>query len=123
MDSAEKKTYLLLLSVIFHYHGLDKEEEELLNEKAELIHGREELKWVDEFISKDYIHAFENAREYLKIEFPKIKKSNQIKYMEETWRANLSKGFITEMEARAMVKLARDWGIEKELLEYARKTT
>jgi hypothetical protein len=43
--------------------------------------------------------------------------------MEETWRANLSKGFITEMEARAMVKLARDWGIEKELLEYARKTT
>ena len=123
MSSAEKKAYLLLLSVIFHYHGLDKEEEDLLKEKAESVNGLRELTWVNDFISKDYLHAFENAREYLKVEFPKIKKENQVKYLEETWQANLSKGFITEMEARAMIKLAHDWGIDKELLSFARKTT
>jgi len=123
VSSDEKKSYLLLLSVIFHYHGLDKEEEELLVEKARAVDGMDELEWVNDFISQDYLHAFENAREYLKVEFPKIKKQNQVKYIQETWEANLSKGFITEMEARAMIKLAHDWGVDKELLSFARKTT
>lgn len=123
MSSDEKKAYLLLLSVIFHYHGLDKEEEELLVDKARSIRGLEELEWVNDFISNDYLKAFDNAREYLRVEFPKLKKEHQVKYLEETWDANLSKGFVTEMEARAMIKLARDWGIDKELLSYARKTT
>ena len=123
MSSSEKKAYLLLLSVIFHYHGLDKEEEELLRDKAKAIMGLEELDWVNDFISQDYLHAFENARDYLKGEFPKLKKENQVKYLEEAWEANMSKGFVTEMEARAMIKLARDWGIDKELLTFARKTT
>jgi len=123
LNSAEKKSYLLLLSVIFHYHGLDKEEEILLNQKAQEINGETELEWVNEFISRDYLHAFENARDYLKDEFPKLPKEKRVGYMEEVWKANLSKGFITEMEARAMIKLARDWGIDKELLKYARRMT
>jgi uncharacterized tellurite resistance protein B-like protein len=123
LSSAEKKAYLLLLSVIFHYHGLDKEEEELLIEKAKNIKAESELEWVNEFISKDYLRAFENARDYLKIEFPKLPKEKRVQYIEEVWQANLSKGFITEMEARAMIKLARDWGIDSDLLTYARKAT
>jgi uridine phosphorylase len=32
------------------------------------------------------------------------------------WEANNLKGFVTEMEATAMLKLAKDWGVEKELV-------
>ena len=30
--------------------------------------------------------------------------------------------FTTEMEARALLRLARDWGTEKSLIEFAKKT-
>jgi len=42
--------------------------------------------------------------------------------MEMVWKANSSKGFTTEMEARALLRLARDWGTEKSLIEFAKKT-
>ena len=92
-------------------------------EKAKSVEGMRELEWVNEFISNDYLNAFENAREYLRVEFPKLNKEKRIKYMEDVWQANLSKGSITEMEARAMIKLARDWGIDQDLLAFARKFT
>jgi hypothetical protein len=65
MTSEEKKAFLLLKSVIFHYHGLDEDEQKLLDETAKAYDAEEELKWANEFIANDYISAFERAREYL----------------------------------------------------------
>jgi hypothetical protein len=37
------------------------------------------------------------------------------------WKANDLKGYITEMEATAMLKLAKDWSVEKELIDLVLK--
>ena len=37
------------------------------------------------------------------------------------WQSNNLKGYVTEMEATAMLKLAKDWHVEKELVELVLK--
>ena len=65
MTSEEKRVYLLLKAVIFHYHGLDREEEADLEAAAARMDGSEELKWAMDFIEKDQITSFERARAFL----------------------------------------------------------
>ncbi|ELR69880.1 hypothetical protein C900_04583 [Fulvivirga imtechensis AK7] len=121
MTSEEKKVYLLLKSVIFHYHGLDEEERQGILESADEIDGREELKWVNEFISQDYFNSFERAREYLNDIVGDYPLDKRIFYIEMVWKANSKKGYVTELEATAMLKLARDWNVEAELIEIIKK--
>ena len=64
-SSEEKKVYMLLKSVIFHYHGLDEAERIDLEKTAVGLDAHAEHRWALEFIAKDYITAFERAREYL----------------------------------------------------------
>ncbi len=111
---------MLLMSVVFHYHGLDQEEEELLDGYAKKFDAFEELKWANEFISKDYISAFDRARDYLKDSLLKMDNAIRVEFIHQVWAANNTKGYITEMEARAMIKLAKDWEVENDLLEIAR---
>lgn len=121
MTSDEKRALLLLKSVIFHYHGLDEDEQKLLDETAKQLDAQEELKWANEFISKDYLSAFERAREYLNNTIAKYDKAKRLKYLDMVWKANNKKGYITEMEATAMLKLAKDWEVENELIEMVKK--
>jgi uncharacterized tellurite resistance protein B-like protein len=121
MTSEEKKAFLLLKSVIFHYHGLDEDEQKNLDETAKEYDAEEELAWANEFIANDYISAFERAREYLSNVIGKFDKEKRLSYLDMVWKANNQKGFITEMEATAMLKLAKDWGIENELIEMVKK--
>jgi hypothetical protein len=37
------------------------------------------------------------------------------------WEAAKSKGYISEMEATAILKLAKDWAVQKDLLKLIRK--
>jgi hypothetical protein len=115
--SDEKKSFMLLKAIIFHYHGLDEEEEELLKQTADELNAHEELDWAYDFIASDYISAFERAREYMSEVMNKVEKSKRLKYINLTWRANSEKGYITEMEATAMLKLAKDWDVDTELIE------
>ena len=57
MTSEEKKAFLLLNSIIFHYHGLDEDEQELLDETSESLSAHEELTWASNFIAEDYYTA------------------------------------------------------------------
>ena len=107
MTSEEKKAFLLLKSVIFHYHGLDEDEQKILDETAKRYSAEEELKWANEFIANDYISAFERAREYLNKVIGRLDKDKRLSYLDMVWRANNQKGYITEMEATAMLKLAK----------------
>ncbi|MDN5204014.1 hypothetical protein QQ008_21665 [Fulvivirgaceae bacterium BMA10] len=120
MSSEEKQAYLLLKSVIFHYHGLDEDEQRILDETAEELGAHKELEWANEFIAEDYHSAFDRAREYLNKIFIKFDKTKRLSYLDMVWKANNQKGYITEMEATAMLKLAKDWEIENELISMVR---
>ncbi|OHX67515.1 hypothetical protein [Flammeovirga pacifica] len=122
MTSEEKKAYLLIKSVIFHYHGLDEDEQAILDETATNIDGHSELEWATQFIAEDYVNAFDNAKKYLSevmLEFPA---ETRLKYITLAWDANNRKGYISEMEATAMLKLASTLGIQGDFLSYIKST-
>lgn len=121
MTSEEKKAYLLLKSVIFHYHGLDEKERPNLQETAQEIDGLEELRWANEFIAKDYFNSFDRAREYLNDIIGDYPLEKRVFYIDMVWKSNSLKGYVTELEATAMLKLARDWNVEAELMEIVKK--
>ena len=106
--------------MIFHYHGLDEDEAQILQRTAKELDANKELEWANQFISKDYGTAFERARNYLKDTLGQLEKSQSLSYLDQVWKANYQKGYITEMEATAMLKLAKDWGIESELISMVR---
>ena len=97
---------MLLKAVIFNYHGIDELEKHDLEATAQKLMATEELRWALDFIAQDYVTSFERARAYL---------NNMV------WEANNVKGYVTEMEATAMLKLAKDWNVEKELIDLVLK--
>jgi hypothetical protein len=117
----EKKVYMLLKSVIFNYHGLDEAERIDLEKTAVELEAPEEYKWALDFIAKDYITAFERAREFLNDIIADYPKDKRIELINMVWQANNLKGYVTEMEATAMLKLAKDWNVQKELIELVLK--
>ena len=118
MKSAEeKKVYMLLKAVIFHYHGLDEDEQKELDKTAELLDAGDEYKWALSFVAEDYITAFDRARSYLNTIIGDYAKEKRIELINMVWESNNSKGYVTEMEATAMLKLAKDWNVQQELIE------
>lgn len=121
MTTEEKRVQLLLKSVIFHYHGLDEAEKKDLDQISTELDAKEELGWALDFVSQDYITAFDRAREYLNHIIGDYTKNKRIDLINMVWQSNNVKGYVTEMEATAMLKLARDWNVEKELIELVLK--
>lgn len=117
----EKRVYMLLKSVIFHYHGLDEEERQDLDNTAKELDAIEEYKWAQEFIAQDYLTSFERARDFLNDIIADYPKDKRIELINMVWQANNLKGYVTEMEATAMLKLAKDWNVQKELIELVLK--
>lgn len=120
MTSEEKKAFLLLKSVIFHYHGLDEDEKKILDDTADKFDAHEELKWAIDFIAEDYFTAFDRARVFLNDIVGKLDKEKILDYLDMVWKANNRKGYITEMEATAMLRLAKEWKVETELITMVR---
>jgi hypothetical protein len=120
-SSDEKKVYMLLKSVIFHYHGLDDAEKKDLDKTSEELSAHEEYQWALDFLSKDYITAFERAREYLNNIIGDYPKNKRLELIQMVWQANNLKGYVTEMEATAMLKLAKDWNVQKEMIDLVLK--
>ena len=123
MDKEEKKAFMLLKSLILHYHGLDEEEEEILEETANDLNAHEELEWANSFISEDYLSAFERSREYLNKIIGPLDHDKKLSYIVAVWEDNNKKGYLTEMEATGMLNLAKDWSIEKSLLDAVKQFT
>lgn len=121
MTTDEKRVYLLLKAVIFHYHGLDQEEKMDLEVAAKKLEGPEELRWALDFIEKDHLTSFDRAREYLNYIIGDYTKEKRVELINMVWESNNLKGYVTEMEATAMLRLARDWNVEKELIELVLK--
>ena len=121
MTPEEKRVYLLLKAVIFHYHGLDDEEQVDLEEAAKRLEAPEEMKWVVEFIEKDQVTSFDRARAFLNDIIGDYPKDKRVGLINMVWDSNNIKGYVTEMEATAMIRLARDWNVEKELIDLVLK--
>jgi hypothetical protein len=117
----EKKVQMLLKAVIFHYHGLDEEERKDLVKTADELDAHEEYRWALDFVAQDYITAFDRARNYLNDIIGDYPKEKRIDLINMVWRANNLKGYVTEMEATAMLKLAKDWNVQRELIELVLK--
>ncbi len=120
MSSEEKKALLLLKSVIFHYHGLDDDEKSMLEHTAKELDAYEELEWANNFVAQDYYTAFERSRAYLNEIVAPLDPATKLDYLKTVWNANMSKGYISEIEATALLKLAKDWQIQKELIQFVR---
>ena len=121
MTVEEKQVYMLLKAVIFSYHGLDEDEKIDLEKTAVQRDATEELKWALEFIAIDYVTAFDRARSYLNEIIGDYTKEKRVELINMVWEANNLKGYVTEMEATAMLKLAKDWNVEKELIDLVLK--
>jgi uncharacterized tellurite resistance protein B-like protein len=121
MTQEEKRVRILLKAVIYHYHGLDELERNDLEATAEQLDAQPELVWALEFISKDYITSFDRARIFLNDIIGDYEKDKRVELIQMVWQANNLKGYVTEMEATAMLKLAKDWNVEKELIELVLK--
>ena len=121
MTVEEKRVYILLKSVIYYYHGLDELEKQDLEKSARDLDAQEELKWALDFVTKDYITAFDRAREFLNDIIGDYPKDKRVELINMVWQSNNLKGYVTEMEATAMLKLAKDWNVEKELVELVLK--
>ena len=117
MSEEEKKVQMLLKSVIYHYHGLDEAEKQDLEDTSVRLNAQQELKWALDFVAKDYITAFDRARAYLNDIIGDYAKEKRVELINMVWQSNNLKGYVTEMEATAMLKLAKDWNVEKELVE------
>jgi hypothetical protein len=121
MTPEEKRVYMLLKAVIYHYHGLDEAEKADLEDSSIKLEAVEELKWALDFVTKDYITAFDRARVFLNDVIGDYEKEKRIDLINMVWQSNNLKGYVTEMEATAMLKLAKDWNVEKELIELVLK--
>jgi hypothetical protein len=117
----EKKVYMLLKAVIFHYHGFDEQEKKDLTRTAEELEAPDEYKWALDFVAQDYITAFDRARNYLNDIIGDYAKDKRIELINMVWQANNLKGYVTEMEATAMLKLAKDWNVQRELIDLVLK--
>lgn len=117
----DKKVYMLLKSVIFHYHGLDEAEKGELEKTCTELNAGAEYQWALDFISQDYITAFDRARDYLNLIIGDYPKNKRVQLIKMVWEANNLKGYVTEMEATAMLRLARDWNVKEELISLVLK--
>ena len=121
MTSEEKRVYLLLKSVIYYYHGLDEVEKKDLEKASQDLDAKEELAWALAFVAEDYITAFDRARDFLSHIIGDYTKEKRVNLIDMVWQSNNVKGYVTEMEATAMLKLARDWNVQKELIDLVLK--
>jgi hypothetical protein len=115
-SSEDKKVFMLLKSVIFHYHGLDEAEKGELEKTSAELDAHAEYQWALDFIAQDYITAFDRARDYLNNIIGDYPKNKRVQLITMVWEANNRKGHVTEMEATAMLRLARDWNVKDELI-------
>lgn len=107
---------MLLKSLILHYHGLDEEEERILEQAADELDGQAELEWANQFIAKDYMSAYDRAKEFFAKTICKAPERVRFRLLKEVWEDNHQKGYVTEMETMAMINLAKDWGVEKDFV-------
>jgi len=120
LNNPLKKALILLEVLILTYHNLDDEENKILSENAVLLDAQEELEWAKEFIYEDFPTSIKRSREYLFENLQDASDDEKFYVLKEVWATAEKKGFVTELEAMTMLKIASDWGLVNKLLALAR---
>jgi hypothetical protein len=120
MGLSDKKALLLLKAIVFLHHDFTEDEMRLLNETAKELNAIQDLKWVMDFVNEDVYTAYERTRAYLKKSLEGEENDKKVAYLFEVWQATSQKGYVTEMEAMSMIKLARDWSVERDFIQLVR---
>lgn len=120
MTNEQKKVLLLLKAVIFNYHGLDDEEKRILQQTAKDIDGYEELEWVNDFIAQDHFSSFERSKGFFSSVVNEMNAATKLSFLVDTWDANKQKGYVSEIEATSLLKLSKEWSIQKEFVQFVR---
>ncbi len=121
LTSEHKKTLLLLKAMVFYHHGLDEEESRMLREMAAGLGALTELQWVTNFVRIDVHTAFDRARTHLNELTAPWDTESKLHCLGLVWEATNRKGCITEMEATTILKVAKDWKMQRELMGMVRK--
>ena len=114
MDTEEKKIILLLRAVLFHYQGLGDKGEVLLRRKAKEIQAEEELKWVLASVEKSPSSS-RSCKQLQKLARG-LSSEHLLTHLYESWEEGMKKGYLSNSEALWILKVAKVWGIEKDLL-------
>ncbi len=120
MTSNQKKAFLLLKAVVFGYDGLEEQEGRLLHAAAAELGALEVLNWVNEFLASDPVSAFDRARTYLNKLTEHWDSKVRLQCLGMVWEATSRKGHISEMEAVALLRVAKDWKLQRELIGMVR---
>lgn len=127
MTQEEKEALLLLEYVIFRYHGFDENERKRLESDANQLNAQKELervyRFVDDLLEKNQqseVSVFEAALQRIHDVFSTHTEDRRLSYVIQVWNANKSKGYVTEIEAIAMLKVAKALGVQRGFVEYVR---
>ena len=117
MVKDEKRAFFLLMCVMLHYHGLDEAEQKIINQEAAQHAEGENLKqWAIDFIQRDNLNIFERAKKELN-HIP-LQQEIRLRHLLKVWSLLNSKGYITEMEATAMIRIAAEWKLQEKLIQH-----
>ncbi len=117
----DKKMLLLLIVSTFSYNEIIDNESKILNDFAKKQDAEKELKWALDFISKDEANSYQNKINYFSKRLPEIDTNKRLFFIKQTWDLSNEKGYISEMEAISILRLARDWGVDRLLLNEVKK--
>ena len=111
-----KDSYILLLTSIFYFHGLDDIEEKILDEIVVDLEADEEYKWARSIVTQDIFSAFKRSEKILVEKLGNAPKEVKLEILERVWESSRKKGYISEIEASSMLSLAKNWDIEDDLI-------
>lgn len=120
MTSNQKKAFILLQAVVFYFHDLDANELAMLYSNSKELGDNDAVEWALKFMGTDRAATFDKSREFIRLELKSINKDEKLDLLNTTWEQSNLKGFITEMEAIALLKFSKDLGIEQEFIETIR---
>jgi hypothetical protein len=121
MSVEEKKVYLLLLVIIFNYHGLNDIEQQILKDTASRLDAQNELDWVSEFSLPSVDVTYDKIKDYINNCVSEYNDSKKLELLINVWNSNMQKGYISEMEATAMLMLSKEWKVQKEFILHIRE--
>ncbi len=121
MSVEEKKAFLLLLIIIFNYHGLSDVEQQILKETASSMDAHDELDWVKAFSKPSVDETYDKIKQYINECIGGYSDEKKLSALTKVWDANMQKGYISEMEATAMLLLSKEWKVQKEFILHIRE--
>ncbi len=89
-----------------------------LREKAALWKSDDDRRWAIEYVDQEPATAFARTAEFIAAQFKGMSQAEREAFLEDIWTADLApRGYVTEMQAMALLKMATGFGLQERLLK------